>query len=111
MDFYSMTDKGVISELGSRIRSLRLRKNLTQQQLSEATALSLNTIKSLESGKGKLITLIAVLRELGSLHGLDSFIPEVTISPLQLVKEKGKKRKRASGARVNKASSKDGTKW
>ena len=111
MDFYSMTDKGIIFELGNRIRSLRLRKNLTQQQLSDATALSLNTIKSLESGKGKLITLIAVLRELGALDGLDSFIPEITISPLQLARQKGKKRKRASGVRVNKASSKDGTKW
>ncbi|MBC2712113.1 MAG: helix-turn-helix transcriptional regulator [Desulfosarcina sp.] len=100
MDFYSMTDMGIEAEIGSRIRSLRLRKNQTQQQVSDATALSLNTIKALESGKGKLSTLIAVLRELGALDALDRFIPEITISPLQIARQKGKQRKRASGKRV-----------
>jgi putative transcriptional regulator len=99
MDFYSMTDKGVGAEIGGRIRSLRLRRNLTQQQVADAAALSLNAIKSLESGKGKLLTLIAVLRELGALDGLEAFIPEPAISPLQLVRQQGKKRQRASGHR------------
>ena len=99
MDYYSMTDKGIVLEIGARIKSLRLRKNLTQQALSQRSALSLNTIKSLEAGKGKISTLIAVLRELGSLDNLDNFIPEVTISPIQLSKMRGKKRKRATGSR------------
>lgn len=99
MDYYAMTDKGIASEIGSRIKSLRLRKNLTQQQLSKATALSLNSIKSLESGKGKMYTLIAVLRELGALDALDKFIPEPLVSPLQLARRQGKKRQRASGPR------------
>jgi len=101
MDFYSLTDKGVRAEIGSRIRSLRLRRNLTQQQVADAAALSLNAIKSLESGKGKLLTLIAVLRELGGLDGLESFIPEPAVSPLQLVRRQGKNRQRASGRRGN----------
>ena len=100
MDFYSMTDKGILAEVSGRIRSLRLRRNLTQQQLSEATALSLTAIKSLESGRGKLVTLVAVLRELGALDGLDNFIPEVPVSPLQLARKRGKKRQRASGVRA-----------
>lgn len=99
MDFYAMTDNGIKAEIGGRIKSLRLRKNLTQQQLSEATALSLNSIKSLESGKGKMHTLIAVLRELGAFETLDNFIPETLVSPLELAKRQGKKRQRASGSR------------
>ena len=99
MEIYSMTNKGIAEEVGGRIRSLRLRRNLTQQQVANATALSLNAIKALESGKAKLTTLIAVLRELGSLDGLDSLVPELTISPLQLAKHKGKMRQRASGSR------------
>jgi transcriptional regulator with XRE-family HTH domain len=97
MDYYSMSDDAIGAEVGARIRALRLRKNLTQQQVAEATALSLNSIKSLEAGKGKLSSLIAVLRELGALDGLAHFIPEPSISPLQLAKRQGKKRKRASG--------------
>lgn len=107
MDYFSMTDQGIAAEIGGRIRSLRLRRNLTQQQVSDATMLSLNAIKSLESGKAKLSTLIAVLRELGALDGLNHFIPEVTISPLQLAKSKGKQRQRASGKRRRRLSKED----
>ncbi len=100
MDFYSMTDKAIGIEIGNRTRSLRLRRNLTQQQVADKAVLSLNTIKSLESGKGKLLTLIAVLRELGTLDTLDNFIPEPAISPIQLARQQGKKRQRASGKRL-----------
>jgi len=70
-DFYSLSDKGIEAELGRRLKSLRLRKNITQKELAEATTLSLNTIKSLEAGRGKLASLIAVLRELGAMDHLD----------------------------------------
>jgi putative transcriptional regulator len=110
MDYYLMTDKGIELEMGNRVKSLRLRKNMTQQQLSNATALSLNTIKALEAGKGKLSSLIAILRELGALDAIDSFIPEISISPLQLAKRQGKKRQRASGSRL-KCAQKESEKW
>ena len=110
MDFYSLSDKAIQQELGHRIKALRLRKNLTQQELAEAATLSLNAIKSLESGRGKLSTLIAVLRELGTLDHLDKFIPEISISPLQLAKMQGKERERASGKR-RKVKSQDKSEW
>ena len=99
MDYYGLSDKGIELELGRRIKALRLRKNITQKELAEATTLSLNTIKSLESGRGKLASLIAVLREFGALDQLDSFIPDISISPMQLAKMQGKVRERASGER------------
>ena len=110
MDYYSMTDKGIGVEIGNRIRSLRLRKNLTQQVLADKAALSVNAIKALESGKGKLLNLIAVLRELDALFALDNFIPEPSISPIQLVRQQGKKRRRASGKRL-KNSKKESPEW
>jgi len=99
MDLYSMTDQAITAELGQRLRSLRLRRNVTQQQLATATALSLNVIKSLEAGRGKLSSLVAVLRELGALQELDNCIPEPAVSPLQLARMQGKQRRRASGQR------------
>ena len=110
MDFYSLSDKAIEQELGGRLRSLRLRKNITQQALAEATTLSLNSIKSLESGRGKLSSIIAVLRELGALEQLDSFIPDTSISPMQLAKMKGKARERASGYR-GQSRPKDEVEW
>lgn len=100
MDLYAMTDKAIAQTLGERIRALRLRRNITQQQLATATTLSLNAIKALESGRGKLSTIITVLRELQALDELDNFIPETTISPLQLAKSRGRQRQRASGSRT-----------
>lgn len=107
MDFYTLSDKTIGEELGHRIRAFRLRKNITQKELAGATTLSLNSIKSLEAGRGKLSTIIAVLRELGALEHLDSFIPEISISPIQLVKMQGKVRERASGERLRHRASAD----
>jgi transcriptional regulator with XRE-family HTH domain len=104
MEFYTLSDKGIEQELGHRIKALRLRKNITQQELANSATLSVNAIKSLESGRGKLSTLIAVLRELSALDQLDNFIPETVISPLQLAKMQGKLRERASGYRRKKKS-------
>ena len=110
MDFYALSDNGIEVELGRRIRALRLRRNITQKELAQATTLSLNTVKSLESGSGKLSTVIAVLRELGALDHLDNFIPEPSISPLQLAKMQGKQRLRASGGR-RKQRDRDTVEW
>lgn len=110
INFYSLSDKGIERELGARFKSLRLRKNITQQELATATMLSLNVIKALESGRGKLSTVIAVLRELGGLDQLDAFIPDSTLSPLQLAKMRGKVRERASGERA-KEKPKAGPEW
>jgi transcriptional regulator with XRE-family HTH domain len=104
MEFYTLSDKGIEQELGHRIKALRLRRNITQQELANSATLSVNAIKSLESGRGKLSTLIAVLRELSALDQLDNFIPETVISPLQLAKMQGKLRERASGYRRKKKS-------
>lgn len=100
MDMYTLSDDAILSELGARFKALRLSRNITQQQLAEMTTLSVNVIQALEDGRAKLSTAIAVLREMNALDALDSFIPPVTISPIQLVKMQGKQRQRASGERV-----------
>ncbi len=96
MEYYSMTDEAISKEMGNRLKALRLRKNISQQQLALDTTISLNAIRALEAGKAKLTTLIAVLRYLGQLDALDTFIPEVPVSPIQLAKLHSKTRQRAS---------------
>ena len=102
MIFSEMSDNNILSELGNRVRQLRLRHNLTQQQLAKRTLLSLNTIKALESGRAKLATLVVVLRELGRIEALEQFLPDPGISPMQLAKRRGRQRKRATGRRGGK---------
>lgn len=95
----SMTDIAVAAELGRRLRSLRLNRNYSQQEIAELTGLSVTAVQSAEKGESKMITYIKILRVLGSLQALENFLPVVDISPLQLARMEGKKRQRASGKR------------
>ena len=100
MDYYIASDTAILKELGKRIRKLRLRRNITQEDLAERAVLAVGTVKSLEAGKAKLSTLVAVLRELGALDQLDQFIPPVTISPISMAeanKKPARRRARATG--------------
>ncbi|VAW51214.1 hypothetical protein MNBD_GAMMA06-2172 [hydrothermal vent metagenome] len=99
MNYNAMTDEAIGIELGNRIKALRLRKDITQQELADATTYSRKAIQSLESGKAKLTTVIAVLRHLGQLGTLDAFIPETPTSPIELAKMKNNERQRGSGLR------------
>lgn len=96
MNYHSLSDLTIAKELGHRLKQLRLNQNYSQQELAKITTLSLNTIKALELGNGKLCNFISVLRHLNRLDQLDSFIPNLSISPLQLAKMQGKQRQRAS---------------
>ena len=95
-DYYALSDAAVAQLVGRRVRALRLRRDRTEEVAASA-AVSVGTITNLEAGKGKLETLIAVLRELGALDALDGFIPEPTVSPVQLARRQGRPRRRASG--------------
>ena len=85
------------AELGRHLRDLRLRQNIDQRQLAERADVALNVVKKLEGGKGSTVTsLIKVLRALGREEWLGTLAPQVTVSPLQMLKDKKPVRQRAS---------------
>jgi len=68
------------------------------------------TIVNLEKGQAvTLLTFIQVLHSLGSLDGLENFLPDLGPSPLQVAKMKGKKRSRASGSNIQLWDSEENT--
>ena len=82
--------------LGSRLRELRLLKNLDQKSLAERAGLSLNAVKHLESGKGARVnSLIKVLRALERADWLDALAPIVSISPIQMLRRESREPRRA----------------
>ena len=100
MDYYGMSDKAILVELGTRLKSKRLRKNLSQQELAERAGLSRNTISDMEGGGSTTLhNFIRTLRALDSLDDLKHLLPDPGISPVQLLRLKGKVRKRATGKR------------
>jgi len=97
MDWYAISDKAIIRDIGRRLKQIRLNKNISQQELSERSGVHRTTISKIETGrKISLLTLIQLLRGLEELGRLENIIPEERISPIQLAKLRGKKRERAS---------------
>ena len=100
MDFYGMTDKALLKEIGQRLRTLRLNRNLSQEQLADSAGISRITVGECERGGSvNMLTMVQILRALDQLENLDALLPAPGLSPLQLAKLKGKARQRASGSR------------
>ena len=96
--FESLSNAAIAEELGSRIEQLRLEQNITQAHLANEVGLTRTTYRNLTNGKAKLENIIAVLRVLGRLDLVESFIPETEFSPIELAKLRGRQRQRASSA-------------
>ncbi len=87
-----MTSTGrdeLATQLGERLRALRLRQNVDQQALASRAGIALNAVKNLESGKGGTVrSLLRVLRTLGREDWLQSLAAQVSISPLEALKRR-----------------------
>ena len=110
MDLYAQTNDAIMRQIGSKLKELRIEKNMKQAELAEASGVSVFTISSVENGKTtSLLTIVQLLRALGHLDYLDSFFQEETISPIayaKLLKNNKKKiRVKSSSTDTNKVDS------
>ena len=97
-----LTDESILKELGERLTSARLGHNLTQAALAEQAGVSKRTVERLESGAvaTQLSGFLRVCRTLGLLERFESLMPEAMTSPMEQLKQQGRKRQRASGRKV-----------
>jgi len=75
---------------------------MTQVEVADRAWVSKRTVLKAEKGNVRLADLIAILQALEILDEIDSFLPEPPLSPIELLKLRGKIRKRASGNNKNK---------
>ncbi len=100
INWVSMTDDAIVKHIGSFIKEERIAKNKTQSEIAKITGLNRYTIGKIEKGGSvTLRVLIQVLRALDILHVLDNLVTATNISPLEAVKLKEKKRKRATSTK------------
>ena len=86
----------ILRQLGTRLRAYRLQQNLPVEEVATRSGLSRNTIGNAEAGRDpRLSTLVRILRVLGRLDTLDAFLPPPSLSPMQLLQNKGRPRRRA----------------
>lgn len=93
-----LTDNSVLEEMGRRLTRQRLNLGLTQGEVALRSGLGKRTVERIEAGESaQMESVIRVLRTLGILDRLDILVPEeVGPRPLELLKLKGKERRRAS---------------
>ena len=87
MDLYAQTNDAIMRQIGSKLKELRIEKNMKQAELADASGVSVFTISSVENGKTtSLLTIVQLLRALEHLDYLDRFFQEETISPVAYAK-------------------------
>lgn len=108
IDWVQLSDAAVLKQLGSFIKQMRMRKNMTQVQLAETSGLNRWTISQIENGESvTLSSLIQILRALDRLDVLSAFEVSEEISPLEYAKLKKKKRQRVRNKPDDKSDKSD----
>ncbi len=108
----SLSDPAIVHLIGDGLKQLRIKKNITQQQLSEAAGINRSTISRLEAGRAAtLLTIVQVLRALDELELLKVFQHQQTMSPIQLLKVQQQPRQRASGKPTKTNNDEEDTTW
>ena len=83
------TDPEIAGQLGERLAAVRKAAGLNQEEAAAQAGLNRTTVSRAERGDNPTIhTVIRLLRVYGRLGALDSFIPKVGVSPMELVRRR-----------------------
>ena len=100
-NIYMLADADICKRIGAKIRTIRLKQNMSQTELADKAGISISTVRRMEDGEIK--SCESMIRTLRTLGRLDIFIPlveEEQLSPneyYELATKAGKTgRKRAS---------------
>ncbi len=100
-NIYILTDTELCNRIAAKIKTVRLKQNMSQAELADKSGVSISTIKRMEDGEVKNFeSLIRILRTLGKLDIFVPLVEEEQLSPNEYYELAGKankpKRKRAS---------------
>ncbi len=99
----TLSDEALLAELGLRISRRRIAARLTQSQAAREAGISKRTVERIENGaSAQLSSVIRLLRALNLLAGLNALVPAEGPSPMELLRNRGKRRVRVSGKRGSK---------
>lgn len=105
-DIYMMSDTVILTRIGQRLKAIRLKQNITQKSLADASNVSLSVIKNIEKGEIRSFdAFLRLLRTLGQLEVLLPLVKEQQLSPNEyyemLQKTEVRQRRRATGKAVH----------
>lgn len=105
-DIYMLSDTSILAKIGEKMKAGRLKQNITQQSLAEASNVSLSSVKKIEKGEIRSFdAFLRLLRTLGMLDVLQQLVEEEQLSPNEYYSmvqaSKTNQRKRAVGKLSN----------
>ena len=107
-----LPDQQLLEEIGARLQQRRLQAQFTQADLAHEAGVSKSTVERLESGQSvDFALLLRVLRKLNLIEALEGVVPETAVSPMALLKNKGRERKRMSHPRAERKEQNEPWSW
>ena len=95
MSWQIQTNKKMLEALAIRLKDYRIRKHYTKKELAAKSGVSLNSVQRMEQGKSVSLSIfISVLRTLKLLNNLETLVPDVSVSPIEMLQQKGGKKQR-----------------
>lgn len=103
----NLANDAILAEIGVRLAQRRLDLQLTQADVAEQAGIAKRTVERIEAGgSAQMSSVVRILRVLDLLPGLERMFPEAGPRPMDLLKQKGKVRQRASRPRHSEQPSK-----
>ena len=106
-NFYMLSDTEIVKRISDRLKGVRLKQNISRQDLADSTGVSVSSIVRMEEGEIKSFdSFLRVLRTLGKMDILLPLVEEEELSPNEYFNAvqaaKIKNRKRASKSKGKK---------
>lgn len=85
-DIYMLADTIIMARIGNHLKTVRLKQNVTQQNLANSAGISLSSLKKMEKGEIKSFdSFLRILRTLGKLDVLQPLVDEEQLSPANIM--------------------------
>lgn len=113
-NIYMLTDIEICDRIGVKIKTVRLKQNMSQDELADKSGVSISTIKRMEDGEVKTLeSLIRILRTLGKLDIFIPLVEEEQLSPNEYYEltNKANKHKRKRASKGYKIENKEESEW
>ena len=103
---YMLSDAEILKRISAKIKEIRLRQNISRQDMAASSGVSVSSIVRIEDGEIKSFeSFLRIIRTLGKIEVLMPLLQEEEISPNEYYKmvhsAKVKQRKRASRSTIS----------
>ena len=107
-----LSDAELTNRISAKIKELRLKQNISRQDMAASTGVSVSSIARMEDGEIKSFeSFLRIMRSLGKIEVFMPLLQEEEISPNEYYKmvhsAKAKQRKRASRSNNNNTEQED----